>query len=1013
MDKKFSKETRNYKLINSLEERSLFFGELNVYIPNLLKILWDNPKFISKIIINSSNQDVKNNLANFFTNFFYENITSSKCIESNYLYLITLLLMDEINSLKGIETPETFLNSTKCGFFLEQLCEKNELQYFFKKIIFEVIESISNSHPNEEISFNPEKLREIISNQKEKDNKMKNEYETELEDELILENVKAKSSNKSEEENTDNKNSKNLFINKYMELLKEEDLQISLSNYEKKTNKNNMKDYINNISNNIKSSPEVFNTKILKENLNNNESIINLYEENYFQLSKYLDIIFDNLLENINLLPYSIRCICKIISILIEKKFPNIKNYQTNAFISKFFIHKLFSLMFLNPEEYALINEFIISSNQKFNLLIVSDIIRKFVLGKLFKDDKIDGNFTPFNWMFIEKMPKLIELYENLTNVKLPNFIQKLINGELNDDYKFNYFDENKNEIIFHNSICFNIENIYLLLKNIKKNKEVLLNENINLELKKTIEKLLYEENLKKLFILKGNKETNSNNNISYQLGNANTFAQNRNKTFNINNIEEKELKFFLITKLKYNSDFIKIFNIKRKKQYYFKEENKNDINEDENSKNEKIINRTKNFLCAILYYNNKLNKDEFIDNKISNTKDILIELKQKMKYLNILIEETIPSEWYMKSLFDYIQKLPKDLTNNDFEGLFNQLEENLKSSIKEYNLEELYIFKEKLKIVKKKKLTYNNIINILKDSKYNIYVRNIIKKLIVPVKIYYKKIDNDLKILYSNDIKPSTTNKKSKAMQLICRTIEEFIYYFPDISRYAYNSKLNVLMILKEMEFPEKIKAYTKFISDNLRAEKVLSNEQELKLIMSKITDYIMEKIYYKIFPKDIDPIDNMIYLNCEKLSWIQPKHLIKKSEDYLFGQFIPDITECFANINKQKCPRKKILYVEELFKLIYNLGAFNGEELEGVDGELQIMNYALIKAKPRRITSNNEFIKLFLGNKKGKREDIHLTQISAISIQISNFSYSYLINITEEEFIENCKKNILFLFK
>ena len=1013
MDKKFSKETRNYKLINSLEERSLFFGELNVYIPNLLKILWDNPKFISKIIINSSNQDVKNNLANFFTNFFYENITSSKCIESNYLYLITLLLMDEINSLKGIETPETFLNSTKCGFFLEQLCEKNELQYFFKKIIFEVIESISNSHPNEEISFNPEKLREIISNQKEKDNKMKNEYETELEDELILENVKAKSSNKSEEENTDNKNSKNLFINKYMELLKEEDLQISLSNYEKKTNKNNMKDYINNISNNIKSSPDVFNTKILKENLNNNESIINLYEENYFQLSKYLDIIFDNLLENINLLPYSIRCICKIISVLIEKKFPNIKNYQTNAFISKFFIHKLFSLMFLNPEEYALINEFIISSNQKFNLLIVSDIIRKFVLGKLFKDDKIDGNFTPFNWMFIEKMPKLIELYENLTNVKLPNFIQKLINGELNDDYKFNYFDENKNEIIFHNSICFNIENIYLLLKNIKKNKEVLLNENINLELKKTIEKLLYEENLKKLFILKGNKETNSNNNISYQLGNANTFAQNRNKTFNINNIEEKELKFFLITKLKYNDDFIKIFNIKRKKQYYFKEENKNDINEDENSKNEKIINRTKNFLCAILYYNNKLNKDEFIDNKISNTKDILIELKQKMKYLNILIEETIPSEWYMKSLFDYIQKLPKDLTNNDFEGLFNQLEENLKASIKEYNLEELYIFKEKLKIVKKKKLTYNNIINILKDSKYNIYVRNIIKKLIVPVKIYYKKNDNDLKILYSNDIKPSTTNKKSKAIQLICRTIEEFIYYFPDISRYAYNSKLNVLMILKEMEFPEKIKAYTKFISDNLRAEKVLSNEQELKLIMSKITDYIMEKIYYKIFPKDIDPIDNMIYLNCEKLSWIQPKHLIKKSEDYLFGQFIPDITECFANINKQKCPRKKILYVEELFKLIYNLGAFNGEELEGVDGELQIMNYALIKAKPRRITSNNEFIKLFLGSKKGKREDIHLTQISAISIQISNFSYSYLINITEEEFIENCKKNILFLFK
>jgi hypothetical protein len=290
-------------------------------------------------------------------------------------------------------------------------------------MIFEVIESISNSHPNEEISFNPEKLREIISNIKEKDNEMKNEYETEIEDELLFEKVKEKSSNKSEEENTDNQNHKTLFKNKYMGLLKEEDLQIFLSDYENKTNKNNMKDYINNISNNIKSSPEVFNTKILKENINDNENIINLYEENYFQLSKYLDIIFDNLLESINLLLH----------------------HMISLDISKFFIHKLFSLMFLNPEEYALINEFIISTNQKFSLLIISDIIRKFVLGKLFKDEKIDGNFTPFNWMFIEKMPKLIELYENITNVKLPNFIQKLINGELNDDYQYNYFDENKN----------------------------------------------------------------------------------------------------------------------------------------------------------------------------------------------------------------------------------------------------------------------------------------------------------------------------------------------------------------------------------------------------------------------------------------------------------------------------------------------------------------------------------------------------------------------------------------
>ena len=404
---------------------------------------------------------------------------------------------------------------------------------------------------------------------------MKDEYETDVEGELILENLKVKLSNKKEEENIDIQNRKNLFKNKYMGLLKEEDLQISLSNYENKTNKYNMKDYIKNISDNIKLSPDIFDTKILKENINNNENITNFYEENYLKLSKYLDIIFDNLLESINLLPYSIRCICKIISMLIEKKFPNIKNYQKNAFISKFFIHKLFTIMFLNPEDYALINEFIISTNQKFSLLIISDIIRKFTLGKLFKDERIDGNFTPFNWMFIEKMPKLIELYENITNVKLPNFIHKLINGELNDDYQYNYFEDNKNEVIFHNSICYNIDNIFLLLKNIKKNQERLLNENISTEFKKTIEKLLNEENWKKLLKLKGNKESDLiKDNKNYQmkdLQTTNSSASNRNNTNNtnnINNFKEKELKFFLITNFKYNNYFGELFNLKRKKQY-------------------------------------------------------------------------------------------------------------------------------------------------------------------------------------------------------------------------------------------------------------------------------------------------------------------------------------------------------------------------------------------------------------------------------------------------------------
>ena len=52
---------------------------------------------------------------------------------------------------------------------------------------------------------------------------------------------------------------------------------------------------------------------------------------------------------------------------------------------------------------------------------------------------------------------------------------------------------------------------------------------------------------------------------------------------------------------------------------------------------------------------------------------------------------------------------------------------------------------------------------------------------------------------------------------------------------------------------------------------------------------------------------------------------------------------------------------------------------------------------------------MELFLGEKKGKREDNHLTQMFLISSQIAKLNHTFLINVTEEQYYENCKKNLL----
>ena len=124
-----------------------------------MKKLWENPEFIFEVLINSSIDDIRDNLSDFFINNFYENALSQNCIENNLLYVIALSLKEEINSLSNKERPEPFLNKTYCGYMLEKLREKNDIQFYFKTVISEVIEKLKNKYPNEEFAFNPKKMK--------------------------------------------------------------------------------------------------------------------------------------------------------------------------------------------------------------------------------------------------------------------------------------------------------------------------------------------------------------------------------------------------------------------------------------------------------------------------------------------------------------------------------------------------------------------------------------------------------------------------------------------------------------------------------------------------------------------------------------------------------------------------------------------------------------------------------------------------------------------------------------
>ena len=1011
-------DKRKYELVEDLNKKEEIFEDLYTYIRYLFKFLWSQPKVVTNILLKSNIKDVKDYLAHFFVNNMYEDILSSKNKEEQLLYIITSLLKKEINNLdidcKNINTnniENIFLNNTPCGFIFQELSYKKDIQAFFKIIIIDLVEKLELSFPSQEIVFDPGRIKDtIFLSRKEEE---KDSINKDRKDLLFFKKIF---------ENDIEKKIK-MFDEKYQFGLPKEELEIILDN--NKVNKN-MYDYINKKIKQCSNIPDLYSTVILLDNINFaktnsntidqqftdddrnllSKNIKTIYKQSFFETISIIDKLLENLIININILPYSIKCISKIISILITKKYPDLSTFEINIFISIFFFKKLFIPIFINPAISALINDFIISDNTIKNITIIISIFNKFISGQFYKDIKEEGIFTPFNWYFLNKMPFLLEFFEKSKNVKLPRYIEKIINKEENEydyNYEFDYFENNEDKMMFIRNICFSFDDFYYLYYNIKNNFNEIFkikSEKTN-KVEKAIGKLInYEykiENIKNK--LNKNKQENINIiNDTKNLKKKNTLEKE---------IEEKpKLEFFLISELIFNDKYKKLFNMESKKEYFNIKELKNP------ESNENIIIKAKNFICDFLYNFHSLDDidlDINIKNKL-NTMNLFKELKKYLKSSDLLKDEKIPSQWYLNSIIEYLKKIPENLVENDYNELYNQIENDINNSIKLLSFEKVSLFADKIKLAKKSHIFYNKAKKIMIDIDLNRQVHDILEKEIIPVQIEFNYIDKEKIFEISpyfvyNGVREKlhryfSSNKNNKKK---CQTIKQFTNIFPNIVEFNERQDLDVFEILEELNIPKKLLKYFDYIGDSLKQlEKV--NEKKFKDIKIKIYDYVMEKLYDKIFPSELQQKDITIYQNCVKCSWVELKHFVKGKNDYILENFVPDTINNFEQINKEKSPRKKLKCVNNIFKCIYNLAQLNGDMIESTDDSLPILNYVLIKARPENIYSNCIFMKLFLGDKKNKAEGHQLSQLIGICIQISEISASSLFDITDKEFKENC---------
>ena len=290
-----NKDNRKYRLIYEYEKQHSYFQDAYIYIPSFFQFLLDQPQIIAKLIINSNIEDVKNNLAFFFMNNFYENILSSSFIEDNLIYVITLVLMDEIKNIKTSNDFNFFLDNTAGGYFLEQLNFKMDVMNYYKSIMVNLVENLENMSSSKKINFNVQKIQEDFLKMKEI---MEARFQKTGEKINIIDNqfFRRNFLNDYEKyfgkENVDNSSITTSKFNSYIPEITKEEIEQKIS--ENKGNQG-MKEYCDKLIQNLKSDKNIYSTEAFLSNVSKSTSyqeVLALYQIDFFKVMKIIDELF-------------------------------------------------------------------------------------------------------------------------------------------------------------------------------------------------------------------------------------------------------------------------------------------------------------------------------------------------------------------------------------------------------------------------------------------------------------------------------------------------------------------------------------------------------------------------------------------------------------------------------------------------------------------------------------------------------------------------------------------------
>ena len=424
------------------------------YVVTLISIIGDNEDLMLE------NKEVLS-IIDLFCHQFYDNILIPNPEQEELLILIYLLLEKEINSMNAASVA-SFLddNYSILGKFLKSYTKKQELKNYLSNTLGSLILSIENE-PNS-LDLNITNIKNIIISENKGKNISKRSSNLSqglplndiLEGSLTNDIPKCRinldkrinelSLDSNDEDDDDeineNKDNENLSSSSLNTSSRKMSLDTN-KDYSNEINQKNLNDRINSEKDpnlkefflrqleRINKDPNIFTNKKFLNSISDfpeQNEIIKIYRRNFLKIQEYIDLIIQSLIDKISTIPYPLRSICKLIYMLIQKKFPNISKYERNAFIGEFIFGKCILPILINSDINAIITSTILSQSTRTCLITIAKVLTKINRG-IFFESNLETESTIFNHYIIEVIPIINQFYERLIDIQLPKTLDKLL----------------------------------------------------------------------------------------------------------------------------------------------------------------------------------------------------------------------------------------------------------------------------------------------------------------------------------------------------------------------------------------------------------------------------------------------------------------------------------------------------------------------------------------------------------------------------------------------------------